>query len=85
MSMEENKEKKTRSGRVVKKLKQVYEQNLVMNNQACSKYKAKMKVKEDTKERVKKHRMANAKKPKSSDKTRKKFKLKINIGKDKKK
>ena len=58
MSMEENNEKKTRSGWVVKKVKQVYEQNLVMNNQACSKYKAKMKVKGDTKERVKKHRMA---------------------------
>ena len=47
-------EVKTKSGRTVKKPVKNYQQKLVMNSQACSKYRAKKK----NKEKVGKHRMA---------------------------
>ena len=72
------KEGKTRSGRVIKKPEEIYKQNLVMNHQACSKYKSKIKNRVQTKERMKQHRMAQGqgKKQNTGEKGNKKIKPK---------
>lgn len=53
MAVETEPCRKTKSGRIVKKPIENYQQKLFMNSQACSKYKAKKK----TKEKVPKHRI----------------------------